>query len=62
MAGVSDAALRLLCKEMGAGLVATELTSKVNRSENSSSFHKKNGRLRFSCLALIWRRYKKQQK
>ncbi|CAE6498637.1 putative TIM-barrel protein, nifR3 family [Candidatus Nitrosotenuis uzonensis] len=27
MAGVSDAALRLLCKEMGAGLVATELTS-----------------------------------
>jgi len=27
MAGVSDPALRLLCKEMGAGLVATELTS-----------------------------------
>lgn len=27
MAGVSDAALRLLCKEMGAGLVVTELTS-----------------------------------
>lgn len=27
MAGVSDAALRMLCKEMGAGLVATELTS-----------------------------------
>jgi nifR3 family TIM-barrel protein len=27
MAGVSDAALRLLCREMGAGLVATELTS-----------------------------------
>lgn len=27
MAGVSDVALRLLCKEMGAGLVVTELTS-----------------------------------
>lgn len=27
MAGVSDPALRLLCKEMGAGLVVTELTS-----------------------------------
>jgi tRNA-dihydrouridine synthase B len=27
MAGVSDIALRLLCKEMGAGLVVTELTS-----------------------------------
>jgi len=27
MAGVSDAALRLLCREMGAGLVVTELTS-----------------------------------
>ncbi|TBR09543.1 MAG: tRNA dihydrouridine synthase DusB [Candidatus Nitrosotenuis sp.] len=27
MAGVSDPALRLLCKEMGAGLVITELTS-----------------------------------
>lgn len=27
MAGVSDAALRLLCKEMGAGLVVTELTN-----------------------------------
>ncbi|MEO9309230.1 MAG: tRNA dihydrouridine synthase DusB [Nitrososphaera sp.] len=27
MAGVSDVALRLLCKEMGAGLVITELTS-----------------------------------
>jgi nifR3 family TIM-barrel protein len=27
MAGVSDAALRLVCKEMGAGLVVTELTS-----------------------------------
>ncbi|MEM3007898.1 MAG: tRNA dihydrouridine synthase DusB [Candidatus Nitrosotenuis sp.] len=27
MAGVSDVALRMLCKEMGAGLVVTELTS-----------------------------------
>src|SRR3989344_6589031 len=27
MAGVSDPALRLLCKELGAGLVVTELTS-----------------------------------
>jgi nifR3 family TIM-barrel protein len=27
MAGVSDAALRLVCKEMGAGLVVTELTN-----------------------------------
>ncbi|MFM7795485.1 MAG: tRNA dihydrouridine synthase DusB, partial [Candidatus Nitrosotenuis sp.] len=27
MAGVSDPALRLICKEMGAGLVVTELTS-----------------------------------
>ena len=27
MAGVSDPALRLMCKRMGAGLVVTELTS-----------------------------------
>ena len=27
MAGVSDPALRLMCKKMGAGLVVTELTS-----------------------------------
>ena len=27
MAGVSDPALRIMCKEMGAGLVVTELTS-----------------------------------
>ena len=27
MAGVSDPALRLICKKMGAGLVVTELTS-----------------------------------
>ena len=27
MAGVSDPALRLMCKNMGAGLVVTELTS-----------------------------------
>ena len=27
MAGVSDPALRLICKNMGAGLVITELTS-----------------------------------
>ena len=27
MAGVSDPALRIMCKRMGAGLVVTELTS-----------------------------------
>ena len=63
MAGVSDPALRIMCKKMGAGLVVTELTS-VNaivakheklesQSKNITEFIEFSEKERTIC-SIIW--------
>ena len=58
MAGVSDPALRLICKNMGAGLVITELTSihAIIAKEGQLKTQMKNITefLEFSGFFLLW--------
>jgi tRNA-dihydrouridine synthase len=61
MAGVSDPALRLQCKQMGAGLVVTEFTNihsiiaKENQLyRNLLNIQIRNVLFQFSCLVLIY--------